>query len=168
MLDIVQYLPTKRKASPSGWISFDAPCCHHNGNSRDQRQRGGIKTNEQGWSYHCFNCGYTASFILGRVLSFKARRLLSWVGVPDREIDLANLESLRHRSIYGIVEDRQRVANILQGIDFEERDLPATIDVTAVYAKVLERVFALSPKTLANAGVLEHKTSPLLNGLLGV
>jgi uncharacterized protein (DUF1501 family) len=51
---------------------------------------------------------------------------------------------------------------------FEERDLPATIDVNAVFAKVLERVFALSPKTLANAGVLEYKTSPLLNGFLGV
>jgi len=51
---------------------------------------------------------------------------------------------------------------------FEERDLPTTIDVSAVYAKVLERAFALSPKTLVNAGVLEHKTSPLLNGLLGV
>jgi hypothetical protein len=46
------------------------------------------------------------------------------LGVPDRDIELANLESLRHRSIHGIVEDRQRVANILQGIDFEERELP--------------------------------------------
>ena len=124
MLDVLQYLPAKRKSSPSGWLSFNAPCCQHNGNSPDQRQRGGLKTNDSSWSYHCFNCGYTASFILGRVISFKARRLLSWIGVPDREIDLANLESLRHRSIYGIVEDRQRVANVLQGIDFEERDLP--------------------------------------------
>jgi len=124
MLDILTYLPAKRKASPSGWISFDAVCCHHNSNSQDRRQRGGLKTNDSGWSYHCFNCGYTASFILGRTLSYKARRLLSWLGVPEREIEFANLESLRHRSIHGIVEDRQRVANILQGIDFEERDLP--------------------------------------------
>ena len=51
---------------------------------------------------------------------------------------------------------------------FEERDLPTTIDVSAVHAKVLERVFALSPKTIANASVLDYKTSPLLNGLLGV
>jgi len=51
---------------------------------------------------------------------------------------------------------------------FEERDLPTTIDVSAVHAKVLERVFALSPKTIANAGVLNYKTSPLLNSLLGV
>jgi hypothetical protein len=124
MLDIVQYLPAKRKASPSGWVSFNAVCCHHNGNAPDKRSRGGIKTSEQGWSYHCFNCGYTASFILGRTLSYKARRLLSWLGVPERDIELANLESLRHRSIHGIVEDRQRVANILQGIEFEERELP--------------------------------------------
>jgi len=122
MLDVLQYLPAKRKSSPSGWLSFNAPCCQHNGNNQDRRQRGGLKTNDGAWSYHCFNCGYTASFILGRTLSYKARRLLSWLGVPDREIEFANLESLRYRSIYGIVEDRQRVANILQGIEFEELD----------------------------------------------
>jgi hypothetical protein len=129
MLDILTYLPAKRKASPSGWISFDAVCCHHNGNSQDRRQRGGIKINEQGWSYHCFNCGYTASFIQGRTLSYKARRLLSWLGVSERDIEFANLESLRHRSIHGIVEDRQRVVNILQGINFDERDLPPAAEL---------------------------------------
>ncbi len=51
---------------------------------------------------------------------------------------------------------------------FEERDLPTTIDVSAVHAKVLERVFALSPRTLVNTGILDHKTSPWLNGLLGL
>ena len=124
MLDILDHLPAKRKVSPSGWISFNAVCCHHNGDSPDRRSRGGIKTNEQGWSYHCFNCGYTASFIIGRTLSYKARRLLGWMGVPDREIELVNLESLRHRSIHGILDDRQRTADVLADIQFEERDLP--------------------------------------------
>ena len=124
MLDILGYLPTKRKSSASGWISFNAVCCEHNGDTPDRRSRGGLKTSEQGWSYHCFNCGYTASFILGRTLSFKARRLLGWLGVPDREIELANLESLRHKSIHGIIDDRQRTADILADIKFEERDLP--------------------------------------------
>jgi hypothetical protein len=124
MLDILDYLPAKRKVSPSGWISFNAVCCHHNGNNPDRRSRGGIKTNEQGWSYHCFNCGYTASFILGRTVSYKARRLLSWMGVPEREIELANLESLRHRSIHGILEDRQTSDTLAQGIEFEESELP--------------------------------------------
>jgi hypothetical protein len=135
MLDILDYLPAKRKVSPSGWISFNAVCCDHNGNSPDRRSRGGIKTNEQGWSYHCFNCGYTASFILGRTLSYKARRLLSWLGMPEREIDLVNLESLRHRSIHGLLEDRQATDALVQRIEFEEWELPPGAEfLTAEFA----------------------------------
>ncbi len=122
MLDILAYLPAKRKPSPQGWLSFNAVCCQHNGQSPDRRGRGGIKATESGWSYHCFNCSYTASFILGRTLGFKARRLLGWMGVPDNEIEMLNLESLRHRNIHGILEDRQRVANIVSGIEFAESD----------------------------------------------
>ena len=122
MLDVLAYLPAKRKPSPQGWLSFNAVCCTHNGNSADKRGRGGIKVTESGWSYHCFNCSYTASFILGRTVSFKARRLLGWMGVPENEIDMLNLESLRHRSIHGILEDRQRVFNALSAIEFEEAD----------------------------------------------
>ena len=122
MLDVLSYLPAKRKPSPQGWLSFNAVCCTHNGNSQDKRGRGGIKVTEQGWSYHCFNCSYTASFTLGRTLSFKARRLLGWMGVPDNEIEILNLESLRHRNIHGILEDRQRVFNTLSAIEFEEFD----------------------------------------------
>jgi hypothetical protein len=124
MLDILGYLPVKRKATPSGWISFNAVCCQHNGSTADRRSRGGLKPTETGWSYHCFNCTYTASFILGRTLSYKARRLLGWMGVPDAEIDALNLESLRHRSIHGIIDDRQRMFNILADIQFEEQELP--------------------------------------------
>jgi hypothetical protein len=124
MLDVLSYLPAKRKQTPSGWISFNAICCQHNGASLDKRGRGGIKVTDQGWSYHCFNCGYTASFILGRQLTFKARRLLSWMGVSDAEIDHINLESLRHRNIHGILADRQRTFNTISAIEFEERDLP--------------------------------------------
>jgi hypothetical protein len=124
VIDILSYLPGKRKQTSSGWISFNAPCCVHNGENADRRQRGGIKITEQGWSFHCFNCGFTASFILGRNLSFKARRLLQWTGVPQEEIERVNLESLRHRSVQGILDDRQRTANAVQAIQFEDRELP--------------------------------------------
>ena len=124
VIDILSYLPSKRKQSSSGWISFNAPCCQHNGESSDRRQRGGIKATDQGWSYHCFNCGFTASFILGRNISFKARRLLQWMNVPQEEIERINLESLKHRNIQGILDDRQRTVNALQGIEFEDRELP--------------------------------------------
>jgi hypothetical protein len=125
MLDIVSYLPHKRKLTPSGWYSFNAPCCAHNGQKPDRRQRGGLKITDESWSYHCFNCNYTASFILGRSVSYKARRLLGWMGVPDNEIEHLTLESLRHRSTHGLINDRQHVLNTLQGIEFEERELPA-------------------------------------------
>jgi hypothetical protein len=126
VIDLLLYLPGKRKQSNSGWISFNAPCCVHNGESADRRQRGGVKITEQGWSFHCFNCQFTASFILGRNLSFKARKFLSWLNVPQQEIERINLESLRHRNVQGILDDRQRTSNAVAGIRFEDRELPET------------------------------------------
>jgi hypothetical protein len=124
VIDVVNYLPAKRKTSSSGWISFNAPCCTHNGENADRRQRGGIKHTDSGWSYHCFNCGYTASFILGRNLSYKARRLLQWMNVPQEEIERINLESLKHRNVQGILDDRIRTAQAIQNISFDEIELP--------------------------------------------
>lgn len=116
MLDILNYLPAKRKATPSGWISFNCPVCG------DRRSRGGLKTNDQGWSYHCFNCGNTASFVLGKTLGYKAKNLLSLLGATDQEINALNLESLRHRSIHGILDDRARITDTLSNIEFDEFD----------------------------------------------
>jgi hypothetical protein len=126
MLDIVFYLPAKRKQTASGWISFNAPCCVHRNDTQDKRQRGGLKPSPNGsWSYHCFNCGYTASFVLGRNLTFKARKLLEWMNVPQEEIERINLESLKHKSMEGLLGEQQAIANQLQNIVFEDRDLPA-------------------------------------------
>ena len=134
MLDILQFLPAKRKTSSSGWVSFNAPCCQHNGENQDRRQRGGLKTSDQGWSYHCFNCGYTASFVMGRNLTFKARKFLSWLNVPQEEIERINLESLRHKSINGILESRQAIEKPTD-IQFEERDLPANTEELSAQAQ---------------------------------
>jgi hypothetical protein len=129
VIDVLSYLPAKRKNTSSGWISFNGPCCVHQGENQDRRQRGGMKITGQDWSYHCFNCGYTASFIMGRSLSFKARRLLQWLNVPQQDIEYINLESLKHRNIQGIIDDRQRVSNALQGIEFEEKELPPAAEL---------------------------------------
>jgi hypothetical protein len=116
MLDILNYLPAKRKQTPSGWISFNAPCCN------DKRSRGGIKITDQSWSYHCFNCSKTASFVLGRSVSFKARSLLTLLNVPEIEIEQLNLESLKHRSIHGILDERAKTIHELTDIRFQEFD----------------------------------------------
>ena len=127
MIDMISFLPSKRKHTSSGWISFNAPCCVHRGDSQDKRQRGGLKPNaENGWSYHCFNCGYTASFILGRNLSFKARNLLEWLGVDQQSIEQINIESLRHRTMNGLIENQKTQ---IKAVEFEERDLPADLEL---------------------------------------
>ena len=115
----------KIKKTSSGWLSGNAVCCIHRGDTQDKRGRGGLKISDNGWSYSCFNCGYTASFVLGRNLTFKARKLLEWMNVPQEEIERMNLESLKHKSIEGILGERQLIVNQLQNIVFEDRDLPA-------------------------------------------
>ena len=130
MIDITSFLPAKRKQSSSGWVSFNGPCCVHNGESVDRRQRGGFKSSIEGWSYHCFNCNFTASFILGRNLSIKARKFLSWLNVPAEEIDRIQLDSMRHRSVEGIIDERQKIADAILGIHFEEKDMGGVEFVT--------------------------------------
>jgi len=95
--------------------------------------RGGLHTNDDGWSYHCFNCGFKTSFILGRTLSFKTRKFLQWLNVPDIEIDRLNLESLRHKSVEGLLQERkEKVAEL----KFTEQQLPEnTTLLTPEYEK---------------------------------
>ena len=93
---VLTYLPPKRKQTPSGWLSFNAPCCHHNGTSADTRLRGGLITNPDGGvSFHCFNCGFKASWQPGRNLSHKLRKLLQWMGAPDDIVNKVALEVMR-------------------------------------------------------------------------
>jgi hypothetical protein len=93
---VLTYLPAKRKQTPSGWLSFNAPCCHHNGHTADTRGRGGLISNPDGGvSYHCFNCGFKASWQPGRNFSHKLRKLLQWMGAPDDIINKVALEVMR-------------------------------------------------------------------------
>lgn len=93
---IFLHLPPKRKTTPSGWTSFNAPCCIHNGDSADKRQRGGLISNgDDGISFHCFNCGYKASWVPGRQLTYKMRKLLEWLGTPDDTINKLALQCLQ-------------------------------------------------------------------------
>lgn len=92
---LTTYLPAKRKTTPSGWTSFNAPCCVHNGENADTRGRGGLITEGEVISYHCFNCGYKASWQPGRNLSYKFKKLLEWLNTPDNEITKLALDVMR-------------------------------------------------------------------------
>jgi hypothetical protein len=95
IIETVQsYLPPKRKATPSSWVSFNAVCCHHNGDSLDKKMRGGVMFTE-GVTYHCFNCGFKTSWQPGRPLTVKFKKLLQWMSVPDDLISKCTFEALR-------------------------------------------------------------------------
>ena len=89
------FLPSKRKTTPSGWIAFNAPCCTHNGESIDKKARGGLITEGDTVSYHCFNCGYKCSWQPGRPFSHKMRKLFQWLGTPDDIITKVALDVMR-------------------------------------------------------------------------
>lgn len=87
---LVDHLPFKRRQTPSGWISFNAVCCN------DQRHRGGVIRDGGAVSYHCFNCGFKASWQPGRNISVKVRKLLKLLNVDDNTISQLQFEALRH------------------------------------------------------------------------
>ena len=94
IIDIVlSYLPKKRK-TPKGWYKFNAICCSHNGESADLRERGGIILTGDSISYHCFNCGFKATYTPGHSLSNKFRKLLDYLNIPGDVKLVINREAL--------------------------------------------------------------------------
>lgn len=89
-------LPGKRRQASKGWLSFDAPCCVHRGETADRRSRGGLLlTPEGGFSYHCFNCNYTTGWQPGYHLGYRVRTLLGWLGMAEDRIQLLVFEAMR-------------------------------------------------------------------------
>ena len=87
---LLNYLPGKRKHTPSGWIGFNAVCCD------DKRQRGGFIVNGgDAVSYHCFNCGFKCSWQPGRHISKNMNKFMRDLNIPDDVIAQLRLEALR-------------------------------------------------------------------------
>lgn len=115
-------LPSKRKTSPSGWVSFNAVCCPHNGESADTRSRGGIAPSSDGSvSYHCFNCGFKASYQPGRHLNYKFRKLLSWMGASENDVKRLVIEAIRVKEL---IAPEELADKIEEKIEFKSRNLP--------------------------------------------
>jgi len=94
---ILNSLPANKKKTPSGWISFNAPCCVYNGETQDKKKRGGIMAGADGTiSYHCFNCGYKASYVIGRKLTQRMRTFMGYIGIADDTIKKLAIEAMRH------------------------------------------------------------------------
>ena len=94
---LLTLLPPNRKNTSGGWVSFNAVCCHHKGEKPDTRKRGGIKTESDTWTYHCFNCGFKAGWSPGQLLSSNTKQLFKWLGLSDNDIGKLGIVALKHQ-----------------------------------------------------------------------
>lgn len=116
---ILGIIPGKHKKT-NEWISFNAPCCTHNGETVDKKGRGGITlTPEGGWVYHCFNCGFKTGWMPGLNLSYKSRRWMGWMGMDDSQIQLLAFEALRNVDVDLVRKEKEKVE-----VNFTPRELP--------------------------------------------
>ena len=117
---LLQYLPGKRKQTPSGWVAFNAVCCD------DKRQRGGFIVNAgDAVSYHCFNCGFKCSWQPGRHISKNMNKFMRDLTIPDDVINQLRLESLRlddtsTTEIRSVIPKFEKRALPMDAISFEE------------------------------------------------
>lgn len=116
---ILSLIPGRRKSTPSGWISFDAVCCHHRGQAPDTRARGGIlMTSEGGFTFHCFNCGFKAGWSPGKLLTANTRKLCQWLGMGSDDISKLALELMRQQ------QTAAPALKSLKNFALEDRELP--------------------------------------------
>lgn len=118
VVDIFRSLiPPRAKSSPSGWTSFNAPCCHHRGHAQDTRKRAGLRFDD-GIVYNCFNCKYTASWKPGRQLTEKFKSLCRWMGAGEDEINAMIFEALKTES------PEYKPEAYVEKVKFTEKELP--------------------------------------------
>lgn len=110
-------IPPRAKSSPSGWTSFNAPCCHHRGHNQDNRKRGGLRF-DNGIVYNCFNCKFTASWQPGRTLSEKFKSLCRWMGANEDDIKAMVFEALKTES------PEYEYTDHIERVTFDKKDLP--------------------------------------------
>jgi hypothetical protein len=137
-------IPSRAKGSPSGWTSFNAPCCHHRGHGQDKRKRAGIRF-DTGVIYNCFNCKFTASWLPGRQLSEKFKSLCRWLGASEDTINAMIFEALKTESPdYKPRESQVRIT-------FTEKKLPEHSLPISEWLEVDLRGFEILEQNLAKA-----------------
>lgn len=111
-------LPPKTKTNPSGWTSFNAPCCRHRGHSPDTRKRAGVRFDGNGLVYNCFNCKFSTGWQPGSPFGEKLKSLCRWLGANDDDIKELIFQSLKTE-----VSDSKNDSDHHRN-DFDERSLP--------------------------------------------
>lgn len=110
--DIIRgYLPNQN-IGPNGWISFNCPLCHLQGQPRpDTRSRGGIMFPDDNCiRYSCFNCHLKTGWDSGTLFSVQFKKLLSAL-MPHEQLMRLSLLVLKEneaaRTITPVAQQRK-------------------------------------------------------------
>ena len=116
---LLALLPPSRKHTSGGWESFNAVCCHHRGEKPDTRKRGGVKTESDAWTYHCFNCGFKAGWSPGKLLSGNTKLLFRWLGLSELDVGKLNLVAMKHQ---------ENMPSVKKALNFTLNEVPLPED----------------------------------------
>ena len=111
-------LPPRAKSSPSGWTSFNAPCCQHRGHSPDTRKRAGIRFDGNGVVYNCFNCKFSTGWQPGSSIGEKMKTLCRWLGASEDTIKELVFEAMKTEG------DDYRPDHQETKLEFTDKELP--------------------------------------------
>lgn len=159
---VMQLLPARRKRS-NEWISFNAVCCAHNGETADTRGRGGIIPSGDGAvSYHCFNCGFKVSYRPGWTLSYKFRKLLGWLGADENTVRRLVLEAVRVRDLVA----PESVPEPERKIEIKPRGLPeqsVSLKEWATYISLQSDDWQMPRNIMQAVDYIAHRDPSLLD-----
>lgn len=111
-------LPPRARSSPSGWTSFNAPCCHHRGHKSDTRRRAGIRFEGAGIIYNCFNCKFSTGWQPGSSIGEKMKTLCRWMGASEDTIKDLIFEAIKTEG------EAYRPAPSITQVTFTDKELP--------------------------------------------
>lgn len=119
---VFDYLPQRRRQTSKGWITFNAPCCHHRGHNPDTRSRGNLLIADDGSIVvNCYNCGFKARY-KGSHIGKKFQEWLHFLNVPGEKIQEAKLQLLSMKINGEFPEEVE--SPIFFSEEFREVDLP--------------------------------------------
>lgn len=86
---LLKHLPSSAKKTRTGY-KFNCPMCRQQGEVRDDtKQRGGLKTEMDGFVYNCFNCKFSTGYSEGNKITKKCISLLKTLGADITEIPIS-------------------------------------------------------------------------------
>ena len=91
------HLPSS--ASGTGWYPILCKVCNDHGK---KGPRAGFRFEENGFGYHCFNCGHKATYYPHyNTIPDDANKLFNAYGVPAEEVNKLRLQALQQKDEHG-------------------------------------------------------------------